>query len=374
MDFSLSEDQAMFKDTVGRILDKEYQSLVPNDAARHSADAIARRWGILAENGVLGLPFVADASGMEQGAVGSMLALEEIGRNLASEPYLASVVLAGTLLQSAGETAYPLVAEIAEGAKRASLAIEEDGMDHDFTNIATSAKKDGDLYVLNGKKRLVLDGDNADILVVVARTSGKKGDVDGLSTFVIDANADGITKNSYGVLDGNRAADFDFNNAKATLVGEEGKAAPRLEQVYDAANAAIAAEMTGLVGALIDITCEYIKVRQQFGVPLAKFQVLTHRLVDARTEWELLKSAAGAAAMGFDDLDGKERRVLCSAAKVQAIRAGRFAHQQAIQLHGGIGMTEECHVGWYAKRIILLSQIFGDESHHIYQFTQARAA
>lgn len=353
---------------VNGILQKEYQNLVPTDEKRRNENAIKNRWKILGEQGILGMAFPEEIGGSNQGNVGIMIAQNAIGYNLSNEPFLTSIVIAGHILMSLPNNE-EIMEKLAIGECRIAIAYEENDLDNNIANIELFASKNDEDYNLNGHKRIVIDGAFADKAIIIARYEGKKGDKNGLGFFLCDAKNYEIKP--YGLIDGTMGADLFFNNTKAKFLGP---VETIFDKIFDIANAAIAAQMCGICEALIEITTEYLKIRQQFGVPLAKFQVLQHRLVDMRAEWELLKSAAGAAAMVCDGGDAANRRKFSSAAKVQAIRAGKFISQNAIQLHGAIGMTEECQVGWFAKKIILLSAIFGDEDYHISQFMANAAA
>lgn len=373
MDFSLSDEQVQLRDAVRRFCDHEYPA-----AARGLAggeEATARRWGLLADMGLLGLPFDADHGGSGMSAVDLMLVMEELGRSLASEPYFPSVVLAGGLLAAAATPAQSsaLLPALVGGKLKLALAFLEPESRHELLPVKATAQRRDDGFLLRGSKALVLDGDTADMLLVVARTSGAPADREGLSLFLVEAKAGGAEIHGYPTLDGRRAAAIEFRDVylpNGQVLGIVGGALPLLEEAMDRAIAALCAEATGALDALLALTVDYVKVRKQFGVPLGKFQALQHRLVDMLIACEQVRSMACVAAMAIDDADPAQRRRLVSAAKVQVGNAGRFVGQQAIQMHGAMGMTDECKVGHYVKRLMVINQIFGDVQHHLCRFAE----
>lgn len=371
MDFSLSEEQTQLRDAVRRFCDHEYPV-----AARGVSDkgapgvAGARRWRLMADMGLLGLPFAAAHGGSELSAVDLMLVMEQLGRSLAVEPYLASIVVAGGLLASAAPSphANALLPAVVRGELQLALAVDEPGGRYELLPLATRAPLGRDGYRLSGRKTLVLQGDSANLLIVAARTSGAADDREGVTLFLVDAKAKGVDIHAYPTLDGRRAADIGFTDvhlATDQVLGAVGRAVPLLDAAMDRAVAALCAEATGALDALLELTVEYVKVRKQFGVALGTFQALQHRLVDMLIACEQARAMACVAAMAIDGDDPVQQRRLVSAAKVQVGNAGRFVGQQAIQMHGAMGMTDECRVSHYAKRLMVIGQLFGDASWHL---------
>lgn len=376
MDFSFSHEQIQLRDAVRRFCDHEY----PADArARpNRQEGAAKRWGLMAEMGLLGLTFDPQYGGSGMSAVDLMLVMEELGRSLAGEPYFSSVVLAGALVAAAGTPAQSnaLIAALAAGRLKLALTLLEPASRHELLPVTAKADLSVDGYRLNGRKTLVLDGDTADMLVVVARTTGAAHDRDGLTLFLVEPKAHGVRIDGYPTLDGRRAADIAFTDvhlARDKVLGTVGAALPLLEETMDRAIAALCAEASGALDALLALTVEYVGVRKQFGVPLARFQALQHRLVDMLIACEQVRSMACTAAMAIDGADPVQRRRLVSAAKVQAGNATRLVGQQAIQMYGAMGMTDECTVGHYVKRLMVINQLFGDVPYHLRRFAEQTA-
>jgi pimeloyl-CoA dehydrogenase len=368
MDFSLDDDHIALQDAVRRFCDGEYPAHLRGN--RESAELAAKRWAGMAELGLLGLPFDTELGGSGQGAVELMLVAQELGRSLAGGAWLSSVVLAGQLLAEAGRPAQrgEWLPKIASGQKRLALAFAEADSRYELSRVSTRARVSDDGIRLDGRKTLVLDGDSADAFLVVARSAGEKHDAHGLTLLLVDAHASGITVHGFDTLDARRAAHVDFDSVQLTgdaVVGALGGALPLLDRAVDRATAAQCAEAAGAIDALITMTAEHLKTRQQFGAPLSKFQVLQHRLADMLIACEQTRSMACAAAMAVQDAAPAQRRRLVSAAKLIAGQSGRQVGQWAIQLHGAMGMTDECRVGHYAKRLLVINQLFGDATHHL---------
>jgi pimeloyl-CoA dehydrogenase small subunit len=305
-----------------------------------------------------------------------MIVLEAFGRALALEPYLGTVVLAGGLLRHGGSAAQrqELVPLIAEGRLTIGFAHGERQARYDLADVATTAKRDGDGWVIEGEKSLVLHGDSADRLVVSARVAGQRRDRDGIALFLIDAKAPGLSRRGYPTQDGMRAAEVSLARVRvgaAAVIGEPGQALPLVERVVDEAIAALAAEAVGAMTALHELTVDYLKTRQQFGTPIGRFQALQHRAVDMLIAVEQARSMAMLATMMAAEPDAGERARAIAAAKVQIGRSGRLVGQQATQLHGGIGMTQEYKGGHYFKRLAMIDVLFGDADHHLRKLAAA---
>ena len=299
-----------------------------------------------------------------------MIVMEQIGRSLVLEPYFATVVLGGGLIAAGGSEALQgkIIPSIAAGDLSVSFAHAERQARYDLADVTTTARRDGSGYVLDGAKTLVLHGESAEKFVVSARLSGARNDRDGLALFLVDATAPGVSVRGYPTVDGLRAAEVILSNvrAKATAaIGEPGAAFPLIERIADVAIAALCAEAVGAMTAMQETTVEYMKTRKQFGVTIGSFQVLQHRAAEMLIAVEQARSMAMLATMMAAETDGRERRQAISAAKVQIGRSGRFVGQQAIQIHGGIGMTMEAKVGHYFKRVTMIDTQFGDADHHL---------
>lgn len=377
MDFSLNDDHLALRDAVQRFCDGEYPA--PQRGDPETAEAAARRWRGMAELGLLGLPLSAEFGGSEQGPVELLLVAQELGRSLGGGAFLSTVVLAGQLLARLGspEQQRQWLPGLAAGRLQAALALHEDGARHAWQRVQTRAEAGPHGFVLNGRKTMVLHGDSADLLLVLARTAGAVDERRGLTVFAVDAQAPGVKVQGFGTLDGRRAAHVIFTDVVVDaerVLGPVGEAAHVLEAVLDAGAAFLCAEAAGAVDALLAQSVEHLRTRKQFGAPLAKFQVLQHRVADMAIALEQLKSMACVAAMACEAGDAAQRRRLVSAAKVLASQQGRQIGLAAIQLHGAMGMTDECRVGHYAKRLFVIGQLFGDAAWHLPQVPAATQA
>lgn len=368
MDFDLSEEQQLLKDSVERLL-ADHSSFEQRQANRREPEGWSRAlWAKYAELGILGLSFEERHGGLSAGPVETMVVMEALGRALALEPYLATVVLAGGLIRHAGSDAQKsaLVPKIADGSLTLAFAHGERQARYELADVATTARKDGDGWVLDGEKGVVLHGDSSDKLIVSARLSGSRRDRDGIGLFLVEANASGIVRRGYPTVDGLRAAEIAFTGVIAdAALGTPGKAFPTIERVIDEAVAALTAESIGVMSVMHEATVEYLKTRKQFGTTIGAFQVLQHRSVDMLIALEQARSMAYYATMMTAEPDAAERRKAMAAAKVQIGRSGKFVGQQAIQLHGGIGMTDEYKVGHYFKRMTMIDTLFGPADHHL---------
>jgi pimeloyl-CoA dehydrogenase small subunit len=370
MDFDFTEEQRMLKDSLDRLVAERY-SFEQRSAYLATADGWSREmWSTYADMGLLGLPFAATDGGIGGGSVDTMIVMEAIGRGLVLEPFFATIILAGGCLRigaNASQRAH-LIPAIAAGESLMSLAHSESQARYELANVCTSASRDGDQWIINGAKRFVLNGDKADRLIVSARVDGEQRDRNGLALFIIDAQAKGVTRRGYLTQDSLRAADVQLSNVRAydaQLIGEAGRALPIIEQAVDQALAALCAEAVGVMSKAHELTVEYLKTRKQFGVSIGSFQALQHRAVDMLVLIEQARSMALFAAMMADEPDPIERGKAMSAAKVQIGKSARFVGEQAVQLHGGIGVTEECHAGHYFRRLTMLELLLGDTDHHL---------
>jgi len=368
VDFDLTDEQRLLKDSVDRLIADRYgfeqrkKYLAEPDG--WSRDA----WAQYAELGLLGLPFAEEHGGFGGSTVETMIVMEAFGRGLILEPYFATVVLGGGLIRRAASPAQQaeLLPRIAQGQVKLAFAHLERHSRWNLADVAATARQDGATWVLDGAKGVVLHGDCADRLLVTARVAGARQDRDGVGLFLIDAVAPGVTRRGYPTQDGLRAAEIEFAGAGGAVpLGEPGQALSAIELVVDEAIAALCAEAVGVMAAMQEITLDYLKTRQQFGRPIGQFQALQHRAVDLLTAVEQARSMALFATMMSGHSDPTERRRAISAAKVQIGRSGRHVGQEAIQLHGGIGMTMEYKVGHYFKRMTMIDQMFGDADHHL---------
>jgi pimeloyl-CoA dehydrogenase small subunit len=302
--------------------------------------------------------------------------MEAFGRSLALEPYLSTVMLGGGLLRHGGSDAQRAehLPAIGAGKRLFAFAHTERQSRYDLHDVATTARRDGSFYVIDGRKSVVLHGDSADAILVTARTAGARRDRGGIGLFLVDAKAPGLSRRGYPTQDGQRAAEIVLDNVRVEphdVVGDPEQALPLVERVVDEAMAALAAESVGAMDEMLKLTVEYLKTRRQFGTTIGSFQVLQHRSTEMFIAIEQARSMAMLAAMMAQEPDADERARTIAAAKVQIGRSGRFVGQQAIQLHGGVGMTMEYKVGHLFKRVTMIDTLFGDADHHLARVAEA---
>lgn len=363
MDFSLTDEQKMLQDSLADWLSR--------NAGNHAGIQAADHWSEMADMGWLGVALPAEHGGFGFGAMEQMLVAEAFGKHLVHAPYLSTVVLSANLILACGteDQQQAWLPAIASGEQKFAFAYAERRSRHRLDVVTTRARREGSGYVLDGEKILVLDAPEANRLIVSARLEGADDDADGISLFIVDPSAEGVTARAYATLDGRRAADIGFRGVRVeALLGLEGAAWCGLQMVIDQAVAMLCAEGVGAMQALLDATLAYVKVRHQFGRVIGDFQVVQHRIVDMRIELDCARAAAMLAASlaGADEI---ARGKATSAAKVQLDRAARFIGSNAIQLHGGIGMTDELAVGHYFKRLRMLQTLLGDADHHRARFS-----
>jgi len=373
MDFSFSGEQQQLRDAVRRYLSQEY-SFEARKKIIHGAGVSDAAWNGLAELGLLGVPVPEAQGGFGANGVDLLVVMEELGRGLVIEPYFATAVLGAAMLRfGGGAQADALLPQVADGSLKLACALTEKQSRHELFNVAASAKAGSAGYVINGAKTVVLHGAQAGKLIVAARSGGNPRDTAGITLFVIDADAPGVAIEDYRTIDGMRAADITFTNVAAghdAVLGRPGEGYAVIGRAAEVGIAALAAEAVGAMEALQEATVEYLKTRKQFGVPIGKFQVLQHRAVECFMEIEQARSLAYLAAVKIDSADALERARAVHAAKARAGRALKFVGQAAIQMHGGMGMTDELNVGHYFKRLTMIEATLGDTDHHLAAFAQ----
>jgi len=373
MDFNYTDEQNALRDTLARFIAKDYGFEQRRALAKSDTGFSRDHWKQFAELGLTALPFAEDFGGLGGNAVDTMLVMEAFGRGLVLEPYLATVIVAGGLIRDAGSDAQKeaLLPSIASGELMMALAHYEPGTRYEVSRVDTAAKADGNGWKLSGAKGVVLGGGAADKLLVSAKT-GK-----GISLFLVDAKAAGLTVRSTMTQDGGRAAEIQFDNVAVgadALVGAKDGALPAIERALDYGIAALCAEAVGIMTALNEATLEYLKTRKQFGQPIGRFQALQHRMVDMVIATEQSRSMATLAAVKADSTDAAERRRAISAAKAYVGQQARFVGQQAVQLHGGMGVVDELNVSHWFKRLTLIDLTFGNTDHHLGLFSDTLLA
>ena len=372
MRFTATDEQSMFRDSVRRFVADEYPfdkrlKIVATDPGYR-----AEHWNAFAELGWLGVPFPEELGGLGGNAFDVAVLMEEFGRGLVVSPYLSTVVLSGRLLVDAGGTAaHDLIGEIVAGKAKVSAGLLEPQGRYDLNDVATRAEPDGDGWRLSGRKVGVMFGATADRLIVSARTGGGRRDPNGISLFLLDPKAKGVSLQAYRTHDGGSAAVLDLANVavkRADLLGPTGRALPLIERAADVASAALAAEMVGSMEAAQQATVAYAKTRKQFDQNLGQFQALQHRMVDMFMKCELSRSMAIEAADGAGMNDPAERARRIASARALIGRHARLVCEDAVQLHGGIGVTMEVPVGHHLKRIMAINATLGDPAWHRHRY------
>jgi alkylation response protein AidB-like acyl-CoA dehydrogenase len=369
MDLSLNEVQLMLQDSVEKFIANDYDFETRQSYAGSKAGYSAEVWRQFAELGWTAVPFSEDDGGFDGGPVEVMVLMQQFGRGLVVEPYLANVILAGGVLRRVASDTQkrdwllPIIA----GELQAALAFVEPQSRYDIANVVTSAKKDGDGWLLTGTKGVVLNGGHAGLLIVPARTSGAQSDSDGISLFAVTTDAAGLSRKSYPTVDGHQAAEVKLDNVRvdaSALLGDVNRGYETLDAVIDEATLAVSAEAVGIMRILTDKTVEYTKNRVQFGVPISSFQALQHRMVDMFTACEQSQSLLMWATMVNAECTDEAKRAV-SAIKYQIGTTGKKVGQEAVQLHGGMGVSWELDIAHYFKRLTAIGQLFGNADWHL---------
>jgi alkylation response protein AidB-like acyl-CoA dehydrogenase len=377
VDFSLSDEQVLLRDSVDKYVREQC------GVERHRALCTSEMgfdpgaWQQFADLGWLSVPFSENLGGIGGGATDLMVVAEALGKGLVREPFLTTVVTCGELLQRGGsaEQQQQFIPSIIDGSAQWAFAFSEQSSGYNLARVETTARRQGEGYVLDGKKLAVLNAHCADHLLVSTRTAGVTGDREGITLFVVDANGAGVSRDSFVAVDGSRGAHIHLDSVTVgtdQVLGEMDQGLPLMESVIDTAIVALGAEAVGSMQALLDATVEYTKTREQFGQPISKFQALQHRMADMYLKVEETRSLLLNAAIQLDE-DSSEAGAACAALKVKVSEAGRFVAQQAVQLHGGIGMTDELCVGHHYKRLMMLAKLYGDEAWYLQKFAQIAA-
>ena len=374
MDFSFSEEQTLLRNTIQSFIQDNYDFDKRREIIQSEDGMSKDNWKQLADLGLLGVPFSENDGGLEFGSVETMIVAEEFGKGLVVEPYIQTVVTCGGFLRRASEAQRQQhLPSLISGDEIWAFAYAEPQGRFNLADIKVSASKSGDDYTLNGDKCVVSGAPWAQKLVVSARTSGNQSDKEGISLFIVDKASDGVSTRDYKTVDGSMASEVSFENVKlssSSLIGEEGNAYALIELVADETIAALCAEAIGAMSVLNETTVEYCKTRKQFGQPIGKFQVLQHRMVDMFMQYEQSVSMTYMVNLKLEEGD-VERSKAASGAKVQICNASKFIGQSAVQLHGGMGMTDELNVGHYFKRLSMIETQLGNADHHLKKYSLA---
>ena len=373
MDFTFNEEQSLIQDQVDQFVQKEYDWETRQALSNSDLGFGEDNWKKFADLGWLGICVSEDSGGFGGSSIESMLIMEAFGKGLVVEPFLETVIMSGGLIDDHGsdEQKSSVLEPAISGEMHLALAYAEPQSRFNLSDVVTEAKSDGDSFILNGYKSVVMNGPSADKIIISARTSGAQLDESGISLFIVDANSDGLNKTNYKTVDGRRASDLTLENVsvlKSSLIGDQDKGFAILDSAIDKAILAISAEAVGAMEVLYKTTVEYTKTREQFGTAIGKFQVLQHRMVDMFMEYEQCKSLLYMATMKHEE-GAEDAKKAISGLKYQVGKAGKFIGQQAVQLHGGMGVTDELNVGHYFKRLTTVGTIFGNTDYHLKKYT-----
>ena len=372
MDLSISEEQSAIRDVISRFIENEYDFEKRMSIAEGDTAFDSDVYNFFVEQGFTAIPFSEEDGGLNGGPVETMQIMKEIGRGLVLEPYLENVILAGGVLKrlATDDQKSKWLSNIINGELQSTLAFTEPQSRFNLNDVATVAKENGDKVIINGKKSFVLNGKEADIIIVPARTSGSQTETEGISLFVVESDLPGISKNNYKSVDGHSASEITFKNVevnKDNLLGEIGKGYQTLESTIDDATLAVCAEATGIMKSLHDKTVEYSKNRVQFGVPIGGFQALQHRMVDTLMACEETESILLWALTTNQD-DSSSLKKAISGLKYQIGTAGKHVGQEAVQLHGGMGISWELDIAHFFKRLSSIEILFGNADFHMKRF------
>ena len=373
MDFTFNEEQTLIQGQVEQFIQRDYdwesrQSLILTDSG-YSLD----NWNTFAELGWLGISISDDSGGFGGSSVDTMILMEEFGKGLVLEPFLETVVMCAELIDKAGtlEQKKDVLTDVVEGKIQLALAYAEPQSRFNLADVMTEAKLESDNFILNGFKSVVMNGPNANKFIISARTSGDQRDESGISLFLVDAEVSGLSSRDYQTVDNRRASELTLESVvipRSCLIGELDEGFMVLDAAIDRSILAISAEAVGAMEVLYKTTVEYTKTREQFGTPIGKFQVLQHRMVDMFMEYEQCKSLLYMATMKHDE-DSADAKKAISGLKYQIGNASKFIGQQSVQLHGGMGVTDELNVGHYFKRLTTIGTIFGNSDYHLKKYT-----
>tara|TARA_R110002124_G_scaffold28719_3_gene100930 strand:- start:1886 stop:3040 length:1155 start_codon:yes stop_codon:yes gene_type:complete len=377
MDFNFTEEQTMIRDSLSRLIREQYDFDTRRKVVASKDGWRPEMWAQFAELGLMMAPFSEEDGGLGGGPIDAMVVMEEFGKGLVVEPYLPSVVCGGGFLKRGSEAQKTEhLAGIMSGEQIFAFAYAEPRGRYNLADLETTAKKDAAGFSINGHKAVVIGAPWATHFVVTARTSGGRRDAKGVTVFVVAKDANGVSTRDYPTVDGRRASEVYFENVSVgadAVIGDVDNGLPLVELVTDEAIAALCAEACGAMKVAHEMTVEYSRNRKQFGTAIGKFQVLQHRMVDMFMEHEQSVSMTYMATLKLDE-DIATRKKAASAAKVRIGQGGRFVGQQAIQIHGGMGMTDEMAVGHYFKRLTMIDSEFGNVDHHLKRYTALSAA
>ena len=373
MDFTFNEEQTMIQDQVEQFIQKEYDWETRQELSNSDLGFGTHNWKTFAELGWLGIAVSEKNGGFGGSSIETMLIMEEFGKGLVVEPFLETVVMSAGILDKHGtdDQKNQVLNSVINGEMHLALAYAEPQSRFNLSDVVTEAKEDGENFVINGFKSVVMNGPSANKIIISARTSGTQLEDKGISLFLVDSDIEGLTKSDYKTVDGRKASDINLENvivSNSCLIGSLNAGFDILDEAIDRSILAISAEAVGAMEILYKTTVEYTKTREQFGTPIGKFQVLQHRMVDMFMEYEQCKSLLYMATMKNEESAPDAKKAI-SGLKYQVGKAGKFVGQQSVQLHGGMGVTDELNVGHYFKRLTTIGTIFGNADFHLKQYT-----
>lgn len=373
MNFDYSEEQNMLRDSVARFVQDQYDFDTRRSIAESELGMDENNWATFAELGWLSIPFAEEYGGFGGSVIDVAALMEELGKGLVVEPFFPTVVLFGGLLNKGGsaDIKNQYIPKIVEGNCQGAFAYVERQSRFEQADVITTATREGDNYSISGEKVLVANGHNANSLIVSARTSGGQFDQSGISLFLVDVETAGVDRSAFALMDGSKVANIRFDNVvvpAANLIGSLDQGWDLIESITAEAATVLSAEALGIMETLNTATCEYTKIRKQFDVPISSFQVLQHRMVDTFMAYEQAKSMLYRALCEWERGDDMTRTI--HALKVMMARSGKLVGDEALQMHGGIGMTDELNIGHYVKRLMTINTQFGNGDFHQQQFNK----
>jgi len=373
MDFTFNEEQTLIQDQVDQFVQKEYDWETRQSLSNSDLGFGEDNWKKFAELGWLGISVSEESGGFGGSAIESMLIMEAFGKGLVVEPFLETMIMSGGILDNHGsdQQKSSILEPAIAGEMQLALAYAEPQSRFNLSDVVTEAKEKDENFILNGYKSVVMNGPSADKIIVSARTSGSQMEEEGISLFIVDAGSEGLNRTNYKTVDGKRASDITIENLSVSnenIIGQINSGFAILDSAIDTAILAISAEAVGAMEVLYKTTVEYTKTREQFGTAIGKFQVLQHRMVDMFMEYEQCKSLLYMATMKHEEGSVDAKKAI-SGLKYQVGKAGKFIGQQAVQLHGGMGVTDELNVGHYFKRLTTVGTIFGNTDYHLKKYT-----
>ncbi|WP_425403503.1 acyl-CoA dehydrogenase family protein [Hwanghaeella sp.] len=373
----LTDEQQLIKDSAERLVQNDY-TIEARQKLIESEEGFSRdNWATFAELGWLGLPFKEEHGGFGGTAVDMAVLMEALGKGLVVEPFASSVILAGTALDiGGGPLAEALLPEMIAGERLLAFAHSEPKSRFNLSDVTVTADAEGDGFKINGQKMLVYHGGSADSLIVSARTSGTQRDRDGITLFVVDRTAEGVTVRGHRTVDGLRAAEITLTDVKVgadAILGLQDKGFEIVEDVIDRACVQFAAEACGAMEKAVELTVDYTKERKQFGRPLSSFQALQHKMADMYSAHQFARALTYRAAALLDDCDPAERAEAAAAVKVKCGNSSKLVGEEAIQLHGGMGMTADMPIGHYFKRLTMINALFGNAQYHLKRYAAMKA-